>query len=96
MSLREPGVELDQEIDGAFALARNGAEILLEQRLAAEHDEIRREVALVRALVGERECLRVRLEEEIERVEHRHLGDQVHLDAQLVRLLREDETRRGS
>ena len=45
------------------------------------------------ALVGERESLRVRLEEEVERIEHRHLGDQVHLDAQLVGLLREHEPR---
>ena len=69
------------------------AEVFLEQRLAAEHDQVRREVALLRALVAERKGLRVRLEEEVERVEHRHLGDQVHLDAQLVGLLREHEAR---
>ena len=69
------------------------AEVFLEQRLATEHDEIGCEVAFLRALVTERKSLRVRLEEEVERVEHRHLGDQVHLDAELVGLLREDEPR---
>jgi hypothetical protein len=68
----------------------NRAQVFLEQRFAAEHDEVWREVALVHALVAKRKGLRVRLEEEIERIEHRHLGDQVHLDAQLARLLRED------
>ena len=93
---RQLEVELDQEVDGALALARNAAEVFLEQRLAAEHDQVRRQVALLRALVAERKGLRVRLEEEVERVEHRHLGDQVHLDAQLAGLLREHEARRGS
>ena len=93
MSRGEPDVELDQEIDGALALARNRAQVFLEQRLAAEHDQVRRQVALVHALVAERKSLRVRLEEEIEGIEHRHLGDQVHLDAQLARLLREHEAR---
>ena len=65
----------------------------LELRLAAEHHEVGREVALLRALVGERKGFRVRLEEEVEGIEHRHLGDQVHLDAQLVRLLGEDVAR---
>ena len=69
------------------------AQVFLEQRLAAEHDQVRRQVALVHALVAERKGLRVRLEEEVERIEHRHLGDQVHLDAQLRRLLREHEAR---
>ena len=91
MSRGELRVELDEKVDGALALARDRAQVFLEQRLAAEHDEVRREVALLRSLVGERECLRVGLEEEVERIEHRHLGDQIDLDAQLARLLREHE-----
>ena len=51
------------------------------------------ELALVRRLVSEREVLRVRLQEEVERIQHRHLGDQIHLDAQLARRLREHEAR---
>ena len=70
------------------------AQVFLEQRLAAEHDEVWREVALVHALVAERKSLGVRLEEEVERIEHRHLGDQVHFDAQLLGLLREDVARK--
>src|SRR6185436_19680501 len=72
----EPGVELDKKINSAFALARNRAQVFLEQRFAAEHDEVWREVALVHALVAKRKSLRVWLEEEIEGIEHRHLGNQ--------------------
>jgi hypothetical protein len=88
---REFRVELDQPVDGAFALARDGAQVFLEPRLAAEHHEIRSEVAFVDTLVRERIGLRVRLEEEVERVEDRHLGDEVDLDAELVGLLLEHE-----
>ena len=71
-------------------------QVFLEQRLAAEHHEVWREVALVHALVAERKGLRVRLEEEVERIEHRHLGDQVHLDAQLVASSPRRRSARGS
>jgi hypothetical protein len=43
------------------------------------------------SMVRERILLGVRLEEEVERIEHRHLGDQVDLDAELVCLLGEYE-----
>ena len=45
----------------------------------------RRELLLQLGVVAEREILGARLEEEVERVEHRHLGDQVDLDAELGR-----------
>ncbi len=69
------------------------AQVFPEERLAAEHHQVRRQVAFLRALVTERIGFRVRLEKEIERVEYRHLGDEVHLDAQLPGLLREHEAR---
>ena len=47
-------------------------------------------------LVGERELLGVRLEEEVERIDDRHLGDEIDFDEQLTRLLREHDTRRGN
>ena len=44
-------------------------------------------------LVGERKRLGRRLEEEVERIDHRHLGDQIDVDGELARLLRKDEAR---
>ena len=44
-------------------------------------------------LVRERKLLGARLEEEVERVEDRHLGDQVDLDLNSRRLLREHQPR---
>ena len=44
-------------------------------------------------IVVERVVLGVFLHEEIERVDHRHLGDQVDLDRKLARLLQEHQPR---
>ncbi len=45
-------------------------------------------------IVSERKSFRLRFEEEIERVEHRHLRDQIHLDKEFARGLFKDEPRR--
>ena len=45
-------------------------------------------------IVIEGKYFRLRFEEEIERIEHRHLGNQINLDAKLSRLLGKDEARR--
>ena len=94
MSLLQPLVEPTRK--SMVRLRSRGMlrEVLLEQRRRRRH---RPGTARARAcsapLVGERKLLGVRLEEEVERIEHRHLGDQVDLDAQLVGLLREDQPR---
>jgi hypothetical protein len=46
-----------------------------------------------RGVVGERPGLGLGLEEEVERIDHRHVGDQVDHDLEAVGLLREDEAR---
>ena len=79
-------VQLDEEVDRA---ARRRAD-----RRAASHArsaaprvrdlQIRRQLRVQRRLVGEREVLGVRLEEEVERVDHRHLGDQIDVDRELA------------
>jgi hypothetical protein len=51
------------------------------------------ELARQQVLVRERVLLRVTLDEEVERVDGRHLGDQVDLDGQLARRLREGQPR---
>src|SRR5262245_21490008 len=44
-----------------------------------------------RGVVLERELLRRRLEEEVERIVHRHLRDEIHLHAKLLGLFRKDQ-----
>ncbi len=53
-----------------------------ELRPARQLGQIRRQFALLVRLIGKRKGLRVRLEKEVERIEYRHLGDQIHLDPQ--------------
>ena len=53
----------------------------------------RREFVIQRRVVGERKFLRLRFEEKIERIQHRHFRDQIHFDAKLARRLLEDEPR---
>ena len=53
--------------------------------VAGSAHQIRRQLRGFRGLVLERNRLGVRLQEEIERIEHRHLGDQVDLDPKLAR-----------
>ena len=45
-----------------------------------------------RGIVVEGKFLRLRFEEEIERIEHRHLGDEIDLDAELAGGLLKDES----
>ncbi len=77
----------------ATGLARNRLEVSRQPRCDRELSQVRGELAGLARLVVERKLLRVRLEEEIEGIEHRHLGDEIHLDAQLPRLFGESESR---
>ena len=88
----EHGVQRDQELDGVRLAGQAGEEVV-EARRAGVRQEIGAKlgVHLVRVCEGER--LRVLLHEEVERVDHRHVGREVDLDAQLGRLLGEDDAR---
>ncbi len=88
---RELLVELDEEIVGGAGLARDGGDEGVEERRARRERSIRSELGLQRLLVLKGPLLGVRLEEEVERVDHRHFGDDVDLDSELGRGLREDE-----
>ncbi len=54
-----------------------------------EPREVRSQLAPLLLFIREGKFLRIRLEKKIERVEHRHLGDEIDLDAQLTRLVGE-------
>ena len=53
----------------------------------------RREFVVQRRVVGEGKFLRARFEEKIERIQHRHLRDQIHFDAKFARRLLEHQAR---
>jgi hypothetical protein len=89
--LGELAVQLDEEIHGPPGLARNLVEVGLEEGRGGHAHEVGRELARQVRGVAEWVALGVGLEEEIERIDDRHLGDQVHLDAQLARLLGEHQ-----
>ena len=49
-----------------------------------------RQLALEPGLVAERDCFSVRFEEKVERIDHRHFGDQVDIDGEIPNEIRED------
>ena len=63
----------------------------LEQRAGQFLFEIGREFGGELRRIGERKMLGPFLDEEIERVDHRHVGDEVDDDFQFPGFLREDE-----
>ena len=86
-------VELDQEVAGLALLARDAVEVLLERRCRGRLDHVRCQLMRQRRFVLERKILRRRLEKEVERVEHRHLGHEVDLDAERRGLVGEHQPR---
>ena len=95
--VQEPLVDLDEEINRA----RLYLEILREQfvherevfrrRLGQFHE--RRKLLLQRRLIDERINLRRLVDEEVERIMDRHLGDEFHLDAEFLHLVWKDKPR---
>ena len=87
------GVDRDQKIDAAHRLARDAGHVLGEFRAVIDLVEIRRQLVPLAGLIGKGNLLGVRFEKEVKRIDHRHFGDQVDLDAELARLFREDQAR---
>ena len=81
------GVRLSADSNSRRMASRYLANCGVSQHLQLE----RLQFVVERRVVRERELLRVRFEEEIERVEHRHLRDQIHLDQELAGRFRENE-----
>ena len=84
-------VQGDQEVDGGRGLARHAVQPSGQQRPHGCGFEERLQILPQQRLVDEGDLLGGRLEEEVEGVEHRHLGDEVDLDRQLAGGLGEDE-----
>ncbi len=80
-------------VDRGSRLARQRGEIALEHRRQRRRGAVHRQRPGQRRIVGERKLLGLRLQEKIERIEHRHLGHEIDLDAQGRRALREHQPR---
>ena len=78
MSLLQAGVEVDEEIDGVDRLARAcSATIGVERGPGRLAFEIGGELGRQLGRIDEGEAVGLRLDEEVERVEHRELGQEV-------------------
>ena len=90
-------VEVDEKVDRVRARLRATraelAEPLLEQRAGGFPLEVRRELGRELRRVVEREMLGPVLDEEVERIDHRHVGDEIDGDVERARGFREDEAR---
>ena len=86
-------VEFDQKIVGVLFGARNAGDIGLEAWRQRRLDKERCQLGGQRFVVAERKIIGRRLEKEVERVEHRHLGHQVDLDPKRRGLVREHQPR---
>ena len=90
---RQLPVEVHEKIIAALLLTRNAAEITLEERCQRLPLEIRRQLIPLPGLVLEGEILSVRFEKKIERIDDRHFGDEVDLDAKFIGRFEENQTR---
>ena len=86
-------IECDHQIDGILALARQRGEQRGEPRSCRLGLEIGRKLLGELAGIGERKHLRERLDEEVERIDHGDVGDEVDRDGELARLVRKHQAR---
>ena len=95
-------VQADQEVDDRHPVLRQLRQIGAPARhdrsgnaagRLGDRSEVRGQVGPQPGLVLEREPLGVLLDEEVERVDHREVGDEPHRDVEMVDRLREHESR---
>ena len=86
-------VEVDEEVHGVGRFARNACEIFREQRRDRLGLQIRREFVGEISRILKRKCFCVRLDEKVERIDHRHIGDVIYLDLEFERRFGKHEAR---
>ena len=91
--LRELPVEVHKKIIAPLLLTRNPVKITLEERCERLPLEIRRQLITLPGLVLKWVMLRVGLEKEIERIDDRHFGNEVDLDAKFIGGFEENQAR---
>ena len=86
-------VQADQEVDGALLSALDALQVAAEGRRRRVLGQVGGEFFLQQRRVVEGEVLGLGLQEEVEGVEHRHLGDQVNADLEHAGRLGEHQPR---
>ena len=86
-------IESNEVTYGVVSLPRNGFQVLGEQRSRLDRLQIRCELGLQTLGIDKGKAVGVRLNKEIERVDHGHLRREIDLDLEFVDLLREDIAR---
>jgi hypothetical protein len=86
-------VEIDEKVDRGALAARDEVEQRLELRTDLLELEIGFQFVREDGVVGEGVVIGVGFEEEVERVDRRHVGGQLDLDLELVGLFRERQPR---
>ncbi len=92
-ALLDRAVQRPQEIDRPAGPALELRHQRIEQRARRLDAAERGELVLEHVVVGEREGLGIGLEEEVEGVDRRHVGDEVHSDVEARDAIREDHAR---
>jgi hypothetical protein len=90
-ALLEQPIQADQEVDRMGLAPVELRQEPLQMRAGGLGAEIGGQVRPQRLLVGERPCLGGLLDEEVERIVDRHVGDHVDLDPELRRRFGKDE-----
>ena len=90
---REAPVEVDEKVHRGARLPGDVREVFGHPRRRRRLDQKRRQLAHLGRFIFEGDPLRVGLEKKIERIQNRHLGDEIYLDAQLPGGLRENDAR---
>src|SRR6185295_19806570 len=85
---------IDEKVDGLLRSAIDVLQSIAQRRFDRRGIEKRRQLLREQRLVGEGISFGGRLEKEVERIDHRQLGDQIDIDDELARLLRKDDTRK--
>lgn len=88
----EFGIDGDEQVNGASALAAPGAQAVGEVRAGRRNFKERGEFVELGGIVFERQGLGLGFEEEIEGVVDGHFDDEVHLDVEARQGLGENET----
>ncbi len=84
-------VQIDEEPDGVRVGVRKRGQQRGEARARRGDVEERLQLGALQLVVDERHLVGARLQEEVERVHHRHLGHQVHFEREHRRLGREGQ-----
>src|SRR5262249_22413421 len=84
-------IKSNQEIDGILVITRDRGEERRQPRAGRLGIEIRGKLLGEFGGIGEREIFREWLDEENERIYHRHVGDEIEREGEFAGLLRKDE-----